>query len=38
LNKIHHKIVIFSGKGGVGKTIVAVNLSYALIKDGFVVY
>jgi len=34
LAKIHHKIVIFSGKGGVGKTTVAVNLSYALIKDG----
>ena len=35
LVKIHHKIVIFSGKGGVGKTTVACNLSYALIKDGF---
>jgi len=35
LVKIRHKIVIFSGKGGVGKTTVACNLSYALIKDGF---
>ncbi len=32
LKKIKKRIVIFSGKGGVGKTTVAVNLSYTLLK------
>jgi len=32
LEKIKYRIVVFSGKGGVGKTTVAVNLSYTLIK------
>ncbi len=29
LNKIKNRIVVFIGKGGVGKTTVAVNLSWA---------
>lgn len=33
LKKIKHRIVIFSGKGGVGKTTVAVNLAYTLVKQ-----
>lgn len=35
LSNIKHKIGIYSAKGGVGKTTVAVNLAFALSKRGF---
>ena len=35
LSNIKHKIGIYSAKGGVGKTTIAVNLAYALSKKGF---
>jgi len=34
LERIEHRIVVFSGKGGVGKTTVAVNLACALARAG----
>jgi ATP-binding protein involved in chromosome partitioning len=34
LSKIKHTILIISGKGGVGKTTVAVNLAYRLAESG----
>ena len=35
LNKVKHKILILSGKGGVGKSTVAANLSAALADAGY---
>jgi ATP-binding protein involved in chromosome partitioning len=35
LQKIKHKFMIMSGKGGVGKTSMSVNLAMALAKKGF---
>lgn len=35
LSKIKHKLIVMSGKGGVGKSSVSVNLSMALAKKGF---
>ncbi len=35
LNRIKHKLVIMSGKGGVGKTSTSVNLAIALARRGY---
>lgn len=35
LSNISHKIGVYSAKGGVGKTTVAVNIAYTLAKMGF---
>jgi len=35
LGKIKHKILVMSGKGGVGKSTVATNIAFALSEKGF---
>jgi Mrp family chromosome partitioning ATPase len=35
MSQISHKIMVMSGKGGVGKSTVAVNLAYGLAEKGY---
>ena len=35
LNRIKHKLIVISGKGGVGKSTVAVNVAYGLASQGY---
>ena len=35
LDRIKHKLIVISGKGGVGKSTVAVNVAYGLASQGY---
>ena len=35
LSQIKHKMLVMSGKGGVGKSTVAVNLAFSLVRSGW---
>lgn len=35
LSKVKNKFMVFSGKGGVGKTTVSVNLAYSILSKGY---
>ena len=35
MDRVKHKLLVMSGKGGVGKTTVAVNLAVALVNKGY---
>lgn len=35
MRNVKHKIIVLSGKGGVGKSFISVNLSLALSEEGF---
>jgi ATP-binding protein involved in chromosome partitioning len=35
IEKIKHRILVFSGKGGVGKTTVSVNIAHGLQSHGY---
>ncbi|MBF0550892.1 MAG: Mrp/NBP35 family ATP-binding protein [Deltaproteobacteria bacterium] len=37
LSRIQHKLLVMSGKGGVGKTTMAVNLAVAMARKGYAV-
>jgi Mrp family chromosome partitioning ATPase len=37
MNSIKHKVVVLSGKGGVGKTMIAANVAYELSNMGYAV-
>lgn len=35
ISRIKHKLIVISGKGGVGKSTVAVNVAYGLVDQGY---